>query len=53
VELTTKDGRRVKLKLPGLKAPEKPRGTEQRGGAEPPRSDPRAPIDPNVMGPPI
>ena len=52
VELTTKDGRRVKLKLPGLKAPEKPRGTEQRGGAEP-RSDPRAPIDPNVMGPPI
>ena len=53
VELTTKDGREVKLKLPGLKAPEKPRGTEQRGGAEPPRSDPRAPIDPNVMGPPI
>jgi len=52
-ELTTKDGRKVKLKLPGLKAPEKPRGTEQRAGAEPPRGDPRPPIDPNVMGPPI
>ena len=52
-ELTTKDGRKVKLKLPGLEAPVKPRGTEQRGGVEPPRNDPRPPIDPNVMGPPL
>ena len=52
-ELTTKDGRKVKLKLPGLKPPEKPRGTEQRAGVEPPRNDPRPPIDPNAMGPPL
>ena len=50
-ELTTSDGRKVKLKLPGLEAPVKPRGTEQRGGGEPPRDDPRPPIDPNVIGP--
>ena len=50
-ELTTSDGRKVKLKLPGLEAPVKPRGTEQRAGDEPPRDDPRPPIDPNVMGP--
>jgi hypothetical protein len=50
-ELTTSDGRKVKLKLPGLTTPVKPHATEQRGGAEPPRNDPRAPIDPNVMGP--
>ena len=50
-ELTTSDGRKVKLKLPGLAPPVKPHGTEQRGGVEPPRNDPRPPIDPNVMGP--
>jgi hypothetical protein len=50
-ELTTSDGRKVKLKLPGLAAPAKPQGTEQRGGDEPPRDDPRPPIDPNVIGP--
>jgi hypothetical protein len=50
-ELTTSDGRKVKLKLPGLTAPVKPQGTEQRGGDEPPRDDPRPPIDPNVIGP--
>ena len=52
-ELTTSDGRKVKLKLPGLQAPVKPQGTEQRGGVEPPRSDPRPAIDPNVIGPPL
>jgi hypothetical protein len=51
-ELTMGDGRKVKLKLPGLAPPVKPHGTEQRGGVEPPRSDPRPPIDPNVIGPP-
>jgi len=50
-ELTTKDGRKVKLKLPGLKPPVKPQGTEQRGAAEPPRDDPRPPLDPNYVGP--
>ena len=50
-ELTTSDGRKVKLKLPGLTAPVKPQGTEHRGGDEPPRDDPRPPIDPNVIGP--
>jgi len=49
-ELTTSDGRKVKLKLPGLAPPVKPHA-EQRGGVEPPRSDPRPPIDPNVIGP--
>jgi hypothetical protein len=52
-ELTTSDGRKVKLKLPGLEAPVKPLGTQQRAGVEPPRNDPRPSIDPNVMGPPI
>ena len=50
-ELTTSDGRKVKLKLPGLAPPVKPLATEQRGGVEPPRNDPRQPIDPNVIGP--
>ena len=53
-ELTTKDGRKVKLKLPpGIEPRVKPRGTEQRAGEEPPRGDPRLPVDPNVMGPPL
>jgi hypothetical protein len=48
-ELTTSDGRKFKLKIPGL-APPKPRGTEERGSAEPPRDDPRPPINPNHAG---
>lgn len=40
LELTTKDGRKVKLRLPGLKPPPVPLGTEERGAAEPPRDDP-------------
>jgi hypothetical protein len=49
-ELTTSDGRKVKIKVPGLAPPVKPGRTEERGSAEPPRDDPRAPIDPNVAG---
>ena len=50
-ELTTSDGRKVKVSVPGLKPPAKPRGTEERGATEPPRDDPRPPLDPNVAGP--
>jgi hypothetical protein len=49
-ELTTKDGRKVKLKLPGLVTPPKPGRTEERGSVEPPRDDPRPPINPNHIG---
>ena len=52
-ELITSDGRKVRLKVPGLKPPVKPHGTEQRGSTEPPRDDPRPPIDPNSAGPAI
>jgi hypothetical protein len=40
-ELTTSDGRKFKIKAPGLKAPAKPGRTEERGSPEPPRDDPR------------
>ena len=50
-ELTTSDGRKVKLKIPGFKPLGKPRGTEERGAAEPPRDDPRPPVNPNHIGP--
>jgi hypothetical protein len=49
-ELTTSDGRRFKLKLPGLVARPEPRVTEERGDAEPPRDDPRPLINPNHVG---
>ena len=49
-ELTTSDGRKVKLKLPGLAPRPVPRGTEERGDAEPPRDDPRPLINPNHAG---
>lgn len=50
-DLTTGDGRKVKLKLPAdFPAPVKPRATGQRGEAEPPRDDPRPPINPNHAG---
>jgi hypothetical protein len=40
-ELTTKDGRKVKLKLPpGMPSCVKPAGTEERGAGEPPRDNP-------------
>ena len=49
-ELTTSDGRKFKLKIPGLEPRLKPLGTEERGAAEPPRDDPRPPLDPNHSG---
>jgi hypothetical protein len=49
-ELTTSDGRKVKLKIPGLPPPIKPGRTEERGSAEPPRDDPRPPINPGHAG---
>ena len=49
-ELTTSDGRRFKVKAPGLAPPPKPVRTEERGGAEPPRDDTRQPVDPNHAG---
>jgi len=40
-ELTTKDGRKVKLKIPGMLPPRmKPAKTEERGAEEPPRDNP-------------
>jgi hypothetical protein len=39
-ELTLKDGRKVKLKLPGLAPRVEPLATEERGAAEPPRDNP-------------
>lgn len=49
-ELTTSDGRKVRLKVPGLAPRPEPRGTEERGDAEPPRDDPRPPINPDHAG---
>lgn len=46
-ELTTKDGRKVKLKVPGLTPRPKPGRTEERASAEPPRDDPRPPVNPD------
>jgi hypothetical protein len=49
-EITTTDGRKVKLKIPGLAPPLKPGRTEERAGAEPPRDDPRPPVNPDHAG---
>lgn len=49
-ELTTSDGRKFKLKIPGLAPPLKPGKTAERGNAEPPRDDPRPPINPHHAG---
>jgi len=46
-ELTMKDGRKVKLSLPGLTPRLKPVATEERGAPEPPRDDPRSLHNPN------
>ena len=50
-ELTTSDGRKFKLKIPGLAPPPKPLRTEERGSAEPPLDDPRPLINPDHIGP--
>jgi hypothetical protein len=49
-ELTTSDGRKVTIKVPGLAPPLKPGRTEERGSEEPPRDDPRPPVNPYHAG---
>lgn len=49
-ELTTKDGRKVKLRVPGLTPRSKPARTEERSSEEPPRDDPRPPVNPHHVG---
>jgi hypothetical protein len=49
-DLTTKDGRKVRLKIPGLKPLGTPTRTEERVGEEPPRDDPRPPVNPHHAG---
>ena len=46
-ELTLKDGRKLKLKLPGLPPRPEPAATEERGAAEPPRDNPAPLHNPN------
>ncbi|MGI8728934.1 MAG: hypothetical protein ACR2LK_02900 [Solirubrobacteraceae bacterium] len=46
-ELELKDGRKLKLKLPGMPAPVEPQATEERGAEEPPRANPAPPHNPN------
>jgi hypothetical protein len=50
-ELTTSDGRKFKIKVPGLAPPAKPARTEERGSVEPPRDDPRPLVNPDHIGP--
>jgi hypothetical protein len=45
-ELTTKDGRKVKVKMPGLPPRMKPASTQERGADEPPRDNPAPPHNP-------
>ena len=49
-ELTTSDGRKFKLKAPGLAPRPEPETTQERGRAETPRDDPRPPVDPDHAG---
>ena len=51
-EPTTSDGRKVKLKIPRAQAPPiKPGRTQEReSSVEPPREDPRPPINPDHAG---
>ncbi len=49
-ELTTKDGRKFKIKVPGLAPPLNPKATTERGSPEPPRDDPRPPVNPHHAG---
>jgi hypothetical protein len=46
-EVTLKDGRKLKVKLPGLPPRVEPDATEQRGAAEPPRDTPAPLHNPN------
>jgi hypothetical protein len=49
-ELTTSDGRKFKLKVPGFAAPPKAGATEERGSPEPPDDDSRPPVNPDHAG---
>ena len=49
-ELTTRDGRKFKVKAPGLAPPPKAGRTEERGSTEPPRDDPRPLVNPDHAG---
>ncbi len=46
-ELTLKDGRKMKVKFPGLPPRVEPFAMEERGAAEPPRDNPAPPHNPN------
>jgi len=46
-ELTLKDGRKMKVKFPGLPPRAEPFATEERGAEEPPRANPAPPHNPN------
>ena len=46
-ELTLKDGRKLKLKLPGMPPRIEPLATEERGAAELPRDNPAPLHNPN------
>ncbi len=46
-ELTLKDGRKMKVKFPGLPPRAEPFATEERGATEPPRDNPAPQHNPN------
>jgi len=50
LEVKMKDGRKVKLKLPGVAPRIEPTKTEERGAEEPPRDDPRPAFNPHHAG---
>jgi hypothetical protein len=50
-ELTTSDGRKFRVKVPGLTPPPTPGQTEERDSAEPPREDPRHSSTPTTSVP--
>jgi hypothetical protein len=49
-ELKMGDGRKVKIRVPGLPPAAKPVRTEERGAPEPPRDDPRPVVNPDHAG---
>jgi hypothetical protein len=49
-ELTTSDGRKFRIKVPGLAPPPEPGPTAEPAGPEPPRDDPQPPVDPDHAG---
>jgi hypothetical protein len=49
-ELTLGDGRKVKLKIPGIDPAAQATETTEHGATDPPRDDPRLPIDPSAAG---